>query len=148
MRRQPHIAEHTAARECRFAASGLAVALALTARLETPGEPCVAISTELVFAYDDAIPEELQDALNDRLFAGIYTALDGARPLPPEGLRVVILALHTDPPLARLLRADPLVGARIAGDHLEELAREAVAAAWRQLDAASAADPPPQQPDR
>jgi hypothetical protein len=148
MRRRPHVAEHTAARECRFTARGPAVALALTARLETPGEPCVAISTELLFAYDDAIPEELQYALNDRLFAGIYAALDGARPLPPEGLRVVIPALHIDPSLARLLRADPFAGARIAGGHLEELAREAVAAAWRQLDAASAADPPPQQPER
>lgn len=148
MRRPPRVAEHTAARECRFAARGPAVALALTARLETPGAPCVAISTELLFAYDDAISEELQYALNDRLFAGIYAALDGARPLPPEGLRVVIPELRSAPPLARLLCADPLAGVQIAGDHLEELAREAVAAAWRQLDDASAADPPPQQPER
>lgn len=135
MRRHIQMVERTVAKECWFSERYPAVTLGLTVHLETPGDPCVNLTTALIFDYDAAIAEEVQYRLDDRLYAGIAAGLAAAEPFPPEGLKVTLSGVRSAPSLARLLRDDRLFGLEIAGDYMQELAAEAVTTAWRQLTA-------------
>ena len=123
-------------------ADGKSVRLALTVRLETPGEACVAISSTVAFLHEPPLPDDIAVRLDDRLYDGLYdglAAVDG--PLPPERLRLAITALTSEPPLATILTpiatpvATPVDWRLVAalGDTLAALAAEAVARAWPAL---------------
>lgn len=121
--------ERRAARECALA-DGRPVALAVTARVTTPGECCVNIASTLRFDYAPPLPDDVAVRLDDRLYDGLYAglaALDG--PLPPEHLKVVIVGVASAPSLATLVAGGdwPVIGQ--LGAALEALAAEAVAAA-------------------
>lgn len=126
-------AEGRAARSVRLAA-GDEVQLALTVRLETPGEACVAVSSTVAFAYEPTLPDDVAVRLDDRLYDGLYDGLaliEG--PLPPERVRLQIIALRSAPPLATLLTPLDWLTVRELGDILAALATEAVVQAWPDL---------------
>jgi hypothetical protein len=121
---------------------GRAVQLHLTVRLETPGEACVAVSSTVAFSYEPPLPDEIAVRLDDRLYDGLYDGLaliEG--PLPPERLRLRIVDLRSEPPLATLLGPVDWHVVRALGDLLAELAAEGVVRAWPSLRDAVA---PPQ----
>lgn len=134
-------ADRTMPRTAEGVASGLlplpaggSLALALRVRLSTPGETCVAVASSVAFAYAPPLPADVAVRLDDRLYDGLYDGLalvEGA--LPPERLRMAVVALTSTPPLAALLDPVdwPLVGA--IGDRLAALVAEAFGAAWPQL---------------
>lgn len=127
------IVEEAVSRVCPFSERDPEVTLAMTVRLEIPGEPCVAIATALTFDYDPELAEGVQYALDDRLYSGIYAGLAAAEgPLPPEGLKITVSSLSSTPSLAHLLQHDRLSDQIIAGDYLEELAGAATERVWRQ----------------
>jgi hypothetical protein len=89
----------------RAPGDGREVRLALTVRLETPGEACVAVSSAVAFAYAPPLPDDVAVRLDDRLYDCLYDGPgDQSRgQLPPERLRLHVTALRSEPPLAALL---------------------------------------------
>ena len=113
---------------------GRDLALTLTVRLETPGDCCVAITSAVAFAYEPPLADDIAVRLDDRIYDGLYAglaALDG--PMPPEHLKVAVVALASEPPLARLLEPVDWRTVAAIGDHLAALAAEAVGLAWPDL---------------
>jgi hypothetical protein len=113
---------------------GTALALAVTIRLETPGECCADIASTLAYSYDPPLPDDIAVRLDDRLYDGIYAGLaEAPGALPPGKLKVAITGLASEPPLATVLDGTdwPLIGAVAAA--LEELASAAFQAAWAEL---------------
>ncbi len=126
-------AEGQAARTVRLA-DGREVRLALTVRLETPGEACVAVSSTVAFAYAPPLPDDVAVRLDDRLYDGLYGGLATIEgPLPPERLRLHVTALRSEPPLAALLTPIEWAIVRELGDLLADLAAEATQRAWPGL---------------
>lgn len=115
-------------------ADGREVCFALTVRLETPGEACVAVSSSVAFVYDPPLPDDVAVRLDDRLYDGLYDGLALIEePLPPERLRLQIVSLRSEPPLATLLTPIDWLLVRELGDLLAPLAAEGVQRAWSQL---------------
>jgi hypothetical protein len=127
------VVEETVSGECHL--PGGTVALAVTVRLETPGEPCAPLSTLLHVEHEPGLPEAARTTLDDRLYDGAHAGFAATEgPVPPEGVRIVVTALSARPPLTTLLAGDGR--ARIVaalGDCLAELTREAVERGWRQV---------------
>jgi hypothetical protein len=116
---------------------GRAARLELAVRLETPGEACVAVSSTVAFTYDPALSDEVAVRLDDRLYDGLYDGLALIEdPLPPERLRLRLVALRCEPPLAALLTPINWPTVRELGDHLAALAAEGVQQAWPELQRA------------
>jgi hypothetical protein len=115
-------------------ADGREVRFALTVRLETPGEACVAVSSTVAFAYDPPLPDDAAVRLDDRLYDGLYDGLALIEePLPPERLRLQIVSLRSEPTLAALLTPLDWLLVRELGDLLAPLAAEGVQRAWPDL---------------
>lgn len=113
---------------------GRAVQLHLTVRLETPGEACVAVSSTVAFSYEPPLPDDIAVRLDDRLYDGLYDGLGLIEgPLPPERLRLRLVELRSEPPLATLLTPVEWRTVRELGDLLAELAAEGVVRAWSSL---------------
>lgn len=126
-------AEVTVERAARLA-DGRMVCLGLTVSMETPGEACVAVSSTVAFAYEPPLSDEVAVRLDDRLYDGLYDGLariDG--PLPPERLRLRLVGLRSEPPLATLLIPVAWATVRELGDLLAALAAEGVRQAWPGL---------------
>lgn len=120
-------------------ADGREVRFALTVRLETPGEACVAVSSTVAFVYDPPLPDDVAVRLDDRLYDGLYDGLALiAEPLPPERLRLQIVSLRCEPTLAALLSPLDWLLVRELGDLLAPLAAEGVQQAWPGLGAVAA----------
>ena len=118
---------------------GREVRFALTVRLETPGEACVAVSSTVAFVYDPPLPDDVAVRLDDRLYDGLYDGLALiAEPLPPERLRLQIVSLRSEPTLAVLLTPIDWLLVRELGDLLASLAAEGMARAWPGLHAITA----------
>ena len=83
---------------------GVSVAVALTLRLETPGECCADIASTLAFSYEPPLPDDVAVRLDDRLYDGIYAGFaEASGTLPPEGLKVAISEVRSEPPLVELV---------------------------------------------
>lgn len=125
--------ERDASRVCRVSGRTPAIRFHLAVRLESPGDPCVNLTSDLQFSYEPGLPEPAQEVLDRRLYDAIYAAVEpGDRPLPPEGLKVIVTALTGDPPLAAILADDPAALDAI-GDALAALLADAVRQARRGL---------------
>jgi hypothetical protein len=115
-------------------ADGREVRFALTVRLETPGEACVAVSSTVAFVYDPPLPDDVAVRLDDRLYDGLYDGLALIEePLPPERLRLQIVSLRSEPTLAALLTPIDWLLVRELGDLLAPIAAEGVVQAWPGL---------------
>jgi hypothetical protein len=113
---------------------GTSVVVALTLRLETPGECCADIASTLAFSYDPPLPDDIAVRLDDRLYDGIYAGFaEAPGALPPAGLKVAISEFRSDPPLVELV--SPLDWERIGalGEALGRVSAEAFLAAWWEL---------------
>lgn len=127
------VAERAASRVYRISVDHPAVTVRLAVRLESPGDPCVNLTNDLQFSYEPGLPESAQEALDRRLYDAIYTAVDfGDRPLPVEGLNVIVTTLTGDPPFGTILADDPAALTAI-GDALAALLSDAVRRARREL---------------
>lgn len=127
------IAEATVTRTARLA-DGRAVRLQLAVRLETPGEACAAVSSTVAFAYEPPLPDEIAVRLDDRLYDGLYDGLASTEdPLPPERLRLRLVGLRCEPPLAILLTPVDWQTVRELGDLLATLAADGLQQAWPGL---------------
>ncbi len=112
---------------------GQALTLTLTVRLATPGDACVAVSSQIALNYP-GLTDEIAVRLDDRLYDGLYDGLAAAEgPLPPERLRMQVLALDAEPPLATILTPVNWNVVRELGDQLATLAAAGVLAAWPLL---------------
>ena len=132
----PRIAGTTVTRTARLA-DGRAVQLQLAVRLETPGEACVALSSTIAFAYEPPLPDEIAVRLDDRLYDGLYDGLALIEdPVPPERLRLRLVDLRCEPPLATLLTPVDWQIVRELGDLLAALSAEGVQQAWPELQQA------------
>jgi len=127
------VAEETVVGECRL--PGVTVALGVTVRLESPGDPCAPLSILLHVEHEPGLPEAARATLDDRLYDGAHAGFAATEgPVPPEGVRIVVTALSARPFLAALLAGDGRVGIVAAlGDCLEGLTRGAVERGWRQV---------------
>lgn len=124
-------------------ADGREVRFALTVRLETPGEACVAVSSTVAFVYDPPLPDDVAVRLDDRLYDGLYDGLALIEePLPPERLRLQIVSLRSEPTMAALLTPTDWRLVRELGDLLAPLAAEGVKRAWPGLNPVAAAPVP------
>lgn len=124
------------ARRGQRLADGRALAIALTVRLETPGEACVAIVTGVAIDWP-GLPEEVALRLDDRLYDGLYDGLAAVEgDLPPGRLRVSVTALDAEPALASALPPGDWLAVAALGDTLAALAAEATGVAWAGLRAA------------
>ncbi len=116
-------------------ADGRELALALTVRLETPGEACVAIVAAVLIGYAPSLSEEVAVRLDDRLYDGLYAGLavaEGA--LPPGRLRIGVVAVQSEPALTgALLPSGDWVAVGALGETLAALAAEATVRAWGAL---------------
>lgn len=124
----------SASQQRTVALAGQTLTLELTVQLTTPGDACVVISSHLGFTHTPALPDDIAVRLDDRLYDGIYDGLALVPgPLPPERLRVQVISLTSDPPLATLLVPPDwrLIG--LVGDELATLASDTVQLAWPHL---------------
>lgn len=134
-------AEATAARAVALP-NGRELTLTLTARLETPGECCVAISSTVAFAYEPPLIDDIAVRLDDRIYDGLYDGLAAIEgPMPPEHLKVAVVALSSAPPLATVLEPVDWKVIGALGDQLAAVAAAAVGLAWDDLAARALAVP-------
>lgn len=113
---------------------GVRLAVALTLRLETPGECCADIASTLAFAYDPPLPDDVAVRLDDRLYDGIYAGFaEAAGALPPEGLKVAIGGFRSDPPLLELVSPPDWIRIGALAEALGAVSCEAFLAAWGTL---------------
>ncbi len=136
------VAEGEVTRTARLT-DGREVRFALTVRLETPGEACVAVSSTVAFVYDPPLQDDVAVRLDDRLYDGLYDGLALIEePLPPERLRLQIVSLRSEPTLAALLTSLDWLLVHELGDLLALLAADAVQRAWPELRAVAATPSP------
>ena len=113
---------------------GVSLAVALTLRLETPGECCADIASTLAFSYDPPLPDDIAVRLDDRLYDGIYAGFaEAPGALPPAGLKVAIREFRSDPPLVELVSPPDWGRIGALGEALGRVSAEAFLAAWGEL---------------
>jgi hypothetical protein len=113
---------------------GVDVSVALTVRLETPGECCADIASTLAFAYDPSLPDDVAVRLDDRLYDGIYAGLaEAPGALPPGRLKVAITEFRSEPPLADLVSPPDWGRIGALGEALGALSAEAFLAVWDEM---------------
>jgi hypothetical protein len=113
---------------------GVRLVVALTLRLETPGECCADIASTLAFSYDPPLPDDIAVRLDDRLYDGIYAGFaEAPGALPPAGLKVAISEVRSDPPLVELVSPPDWGRIRALGEALGQVSAEAFLAAWGEL---------------
>lgn len=110
----------------------------VSARIETPGEPGVDVDT--VLAYQP-LPEGWDEVIARHVYEAVHAALAAAaRPLPDDGLRVLISDLRIAPAPGR--DADPAEVTAVA-----ETVRAIVAATVESLWAGLPRDRPAVEPE-
>lgn len=115
---------------------GATLSLAVTVRLETPGECCADIASTLAFAYAPPLPDDVAVRIDDRLYDGIYSAFaEAPGALPPAGLKVAITELRCEPPLATVVSPPDWRVIGTLAEALQALVAEAFLAAWVDLRA-------------
>jgi hypothetical protein len=113
---------------------GVILAVALTLRLETPGECCADIASTLAFSYEPPLPDDIAVRFDDRLYDGIYAGFaEAPGALPPDGLKVAISAFRSDPPLVELVSPPDWGRIGALGEALGRVSTEAFLAAWGEL---------------
>ena len=130
---QVRVFEHSVGRVVALP-GGVAVAVGLTVRLETPGECCADVASTLAFSYDPPLPDDVAVRLDDRLYDGIYAGLaEAPGAMPPGRLKVAITGFRSEPPLLEMVSPPnwALIGA--LGEALGELSAEAFLAAWGEM---------------
>lgn len=116
--------------------NGEMLSIALTLRLETPGECCADIASTLAYAYEPPLPDDVAVRFDDRLYDGVYAGFaEAPGALPPAGLKVAITELCCEPPLATVVSPPdwPLIGE--LAQSMERLAVAAFLVAWDELQA-------------
>ena len=113
---------------------GRSLSIALTVRLETPGECCADIASTLAFAYDPPLSDDVSVRFDDRLYDGVYAGFaDAPGALPPAGLKVAITELRCEPSLASVVSPPDWVVIGALAQAFEALASEAFQVAWAEL---------------
>lgn len=127
------VSERQVTGECRLT-DGRTLTLRLHVRAETPGECCVGIASSLRFDYEPPLAADIAVRFDDRLYDGLYAGLAAlAGPMPPEHLKVEVVALASDPALAIFVAGEDWSVIGQIGAALEALAAEAAGLAVGDL---------------